>query len=41
MIVNPDQKGTQVCIEILEKIRKLQAKITLIFIAIVVYVVQH
>ncbi|MBA7627238.1 hypothetical protein ES703_34700 [subsurface metagenome] len=41
MIVNPDQKGIQVGIETLEKIRKLQAKNTLIFIAIIVYVDQH
>jgi len=41
MIVNPDQKGIQVGIGTLEKIRKLQAKNTLIFIAIIVYVDQH
>ncbi len=41
MIVNPDQKGIQVGIETLEKIRKLQAKTTLIFITIIVYVDQH
>ena len=36
MIINPDQKGIQVGIETLEKIRKLQVKNTLIFIAIIV-----
>ena len=41
MIVNPDQKGIQDKVETLEKIRKLQAKYTLIFIAIIVYVDQH
>ncbi len=41
MIVNLDQKGIQVGIETLEKIRKLQAKNTIIFIAIIVYVEQH
>jgi len=41
MIVNPDQKGIQVGIETLEKIRILQEKIILIFNAIIVYVDQH
>ena len=41
MIVNPDQKGIQGNVETLEKIRKLHAKNTLLFIAIIIYVTQH